>query len=95
MADKYGTPDARDATAMHEKTVQEAADYISSLDEAVKDDVLPRPLGSVKVSPQDRAAEYEQMRDSPQHLAQFFKDTGATVEQMIQYAKAQEKRRSG
>lgn len=80
---------------MHEKTVQEAAQYVAELDKAVKAEVLNRPLGSVKVSSEDRAAEYEQMRDNPQHLAQFFQDTGATVEEMVQYAKAQEKRRSG
>ncbi|KKL13622.1 hypothetical protein LCGC14_2523910, partial [marine sediment metagenome] len=33
------------------------------------------------------------MRDNPQHLAQFFKDQGATVEQMVQYAREMEAKR--
>ncbi|KKK74793.1 hypothetical protein LCGC14_2880210, partial [marine sediment metagenome] len=33
------------------------------------------------------------MRDNPEHLAQFFTDQNATVEQMIQYAKNMESKR--
>lgn len=87
MADEFGTPTANDATAMHEKTVREAAEYIADLDQAVKDDVSNRPLGSVKVSPEQRKQEWELMRDNPEHLAQFFTDQSATVEQMVKYAK--------
>ncbi len=94
MPKDFGTPDALDATSQHEKTVQEAGEYAASLDQAVKEEVLNRPLGSVKISPADRQREYEMMRDSPEHLAQFFVDTKATVEQMVQYAKAQEKKRA-
>ncbi len=83
----FGTPEARDATAAHEKTVKEAGEYAASLDQAVKDDISNRPLGSVKVSPQQRKQEWELMKDNPEHLAQFFQDQGATVEQMVKYAK--------
>ncbi|KKK90366.1 hypothetical protein LCGC14_2723710 [marine sediment metagenome] len=83
----FGTPKANDATAQQEKTVQEAGEYAASLDQAVKDDVSNRPLGSVKISPQDERSEWELMKDNPQHLAQFFVDQKMTVEQMIQYAK--------
>lgn len=92
--DEFGTPQARDATAQHEKTVQEAGQYAAELDDAVKNEVLNRPLGSVEVSFEDRMAEYEMMRDSPQHLAQFFQDQGATVEQAIKYAKEMESKRA-
>lgn len=85
--DDFGTPTANDATSMHEKTVREAAEYIADLDQAVKDDVSNRPLGSVKVSPEQRKQEWELMRDNPEHLAQFFTDQSATVEQMVKYAK--------
>lgn len=89
----FGTPDAHDATSQHEKTVREAGEYAASLDQAVKDDVLNRPLGSVKVSPADRQREYDTMRNNPEHLAQFYVDSKATVEQMIQHAKLMEQRR--
>ena len=84
---KFGEPDARDATSQHEKTVQEAAEYAASLDKAVKEDLLNRPLGSVKVPPEQRKQEWELMKDNPEHLAQFFVDNKATVEQMIKHAK--------
>ena len=87
MADEFGTPSANDATSMHEKTVREAAEYAASLDEAVKENILPRDLGSVKVSPEQQRQEWELMKDNPEHLAQFFTDQKATVEQMIKYAK--------
>ena len=87
MVGEFGTPDANDATAMHEKTVREAAEYAADLDEAVKDDILNRPLGSVNVSPEQRRQEWELMRDNPEHLSQFFTDQSATVEQMVKYAK--------
>ncbi len=87
MPDEFGTPNARDATSMHERTVMEAGQYAADLDQAVKEDLLNRPLGSVKVSPEQRRQEWELMRDNPEHLAQFFTDQSATVEQMVKYAK--------
>ncbi len=87
MPDEFGTPDARDATSMSEKTVQEAAEYAASLDQAVKEDLLNRPLGSVKVSPEQRKQEWALMVDNPEHLAQYYVDNKATVEQMIKHAK--------
>ena len=93
MPDEFGTPGANDATSQHEKTVREAGQYAADLDKAVKEDVLNRPLGSVKVSPEQRKQEYELMRDNPQHLAHFFQDQGATVEQAITYAKEMEAKR--
>ncbi len=87
MADDFGTPSANDATSMHEKTVREAGQYAADLDTAVKDDILNRPLGSVKVTPEQRRQEWEAMKDNPEHLAQFFTDQSATVEQMVKYAK--------
>ena len=90
MPDDFGTPNAQDATSQHEKTVQEAAEYAASLDKAVKEDLLNRPLGSVKVSPDQRKQEYTLMRDNPEHLAQFLVDNKATVEQAIKYAKEME-----
>ncbi len=87
MPDEFGTPGANDATSQHEKTVREAGEYAASLDIAVKEDVQNRDLGSVKVSPQQRRQEFEVMKDNPEHLAQFFTDQKATVEEMIQYLK--------
>ncbi len=89
----FGTPDAHDATAQHEKTVREAGEYAASLDKAVKEDILNRPLGSVKVTPEQRRQEYDLMRDNPEHLAQFFQDQSATVEQMVQYSTEMEEKR--
>ncbi len=90
MPDDFGTHEARDATARSEQTVKEAGEYAASLDQAVKDDVLNRPLGSVKVSLEQRKQEYDLMRDNPEHLAQFLVDQKATVEQMVKYAKEME-----
>jgi hypothetical protein len=87
MPDEFGTPKARDATAMHERTVMEAGQYAADLDKDVKDDLLNRPLGSVKVTPEQQRQEWELMKDNPEHLAQFFTDNKATVEQAIKYAK--------
>ena len=88
---EFGTPEARDATSMHEKTVREAAEYAADLDVAVKENVQNRDLGSVKVSPQQRQQEFEVMKDNPEHLAQFFVDQKATVEEMVQYLKRMNK----
>lgn len=85
MADEFGTPDAQDATSMHEKTVREAGEYAASLDIAVKENVQNRPLGSVKVSPAQRRQEFDAMKDNTEHLAKFFTDQEATVEEMVQY----------
>ncbi len=88
MADNdFGTPDAEDATSRGERTVQEAAQYIVDLGEQAKREVQNRPLGSVKISPQQRRQEWELMKDNPEHLSQFFTDQKATVEQMVKFAK--------
>ncbi len=92
--DVFGSPNVGDAVARDEQTVQEGAQYGVDLDKVMKE-LSPRSLGSVKVSPADRATEYEQMRDTPEHLAQFLIDNKATVEEAIQYAKQMEKRRLG
>ena len=86
MPDDFGTPKARDATSMHERTVMEAGQYAADLDQAVKDDVSNRPLGSVTVSPEQRKQEWELMKDNSEHLAQFLIDNKATVEQAVNYA---------
>ena len=91
MPDEFGTPEAPDATAMHEKTVQEAGEYAASLDKAVKEDLLNRPLGSVKVTPEQRKQEWTvnfQAAEAgdPSLMAKFFTDQKATVEQMVKYA---------
>jgi hypothetical protein len=80
---------------MHEQTVREAAEYAAGLDDAVKSEVLNRPLGSVKVSFEDRMAEWRMMKDTPEHLAQFFVDNKATVEQMVKHSKEMLKRDTG
>lgn len=85
MADNFGTPDAADATSRGERTVMEAAQYIVDLGEAAKSEVQNRDLGSVKVSPDQRRQEFDIMKDNPGHLAKFFTDQKATVEEMIQY----------
>lgn len=92
MPDKFGAPDAHDATSQHEKTVQEAGEYAASLDQAVKDDILNRPLGSVKVSPQDERSEWAMNFQAaeagdPSLMAKFFVDQKMTTEQAIRYAK--------
>jgi hypothetical protein len=89
--DDFGTPSANDVTAMHEKTVREAGEYAASLDIAVKENVQNRDLGSVKVSPQQQKQEWDVMKDNPEHLAQFFVDQKATVEEMLQYLKKMNK----
>ena len=89
----FGTPDAHDATSVSERAVIEAAKGDVALDKAVKESLLNRPLGSVKVTPEQRRQEYDLMRDNPEHLAQFFQDQSATVEQMVQYAKEMELKR--
>ena len=83
----FGTPKANDATAQHEKTVQEVGEYAASLDQTVKDDVSNRPLGSVKVSPQQELDEWNVMKDDVNHLTQFLVDNKMTWEQGIQYLK--------
>jgi hypothetical protein len=93
MPDDFGTPEANDATSIHEKTVVEAGQYAAELDKAVREDILNRSLGSVKVSPEQRREEYALMRENPEHLAQFFTDQKATVEQMVKYAKEMESKR--
>ncbi len=91
MPDDFGTPDTQDATSQHEKTVKEAGEYAASLDIAVKENVQNRELGSVRVSPAQRRQEFEVMKDNPEHLAQFFTDQKATVEEMVQYLKKMNK----
>lgn len=87
MADEFGIPDAQDATSRGEKTVTEAAQYIVDLGEQAKREVQNRDLGSVKISPEQRRQEFDVMKGSPEHLAQFFVDQEATVEEMVQYLK--------
>ncbi len=89
--DDFGTPDANDATARNEKTVMEAAQYIVDLGKEAKEEVQNRDLGSVKVSPQQSRQEFDVMRDTPEHLAQFFTDNKMTVENMVQYLKKMNK----
>ena len=92
MAGEFGTPDAHDATSLSERAVIESAQADVSLDKAVKEDLLNRPLGSVKISPQERKTEYELMKqaadlgDTEPFLA-FFSDQNATEEQVIKYLK--------
>ena len=65
----------------------EAAQYIVDLGKQAESEVQNRPLGSVKISPQQRRQEWDVMKDNPDHLAQFFVDQKATVEQMVKFAK--------
>ena len=85
MAGKFGTPDAHDATSIAEKAVIEAAEADVSLDKSVKESLINRPLGSVKISPQQQKQEFDSMKDDEGHLTQFFVDNKMTVEQTIQY----------
>lgn len=85
MPDEFGTPDAHDATAMSERAVIEAAKADVSLDKAVKESLINRPLGSVKISPQQQRQEFDSMKDDETHLTQFFVDNRMTPEQTIQY----------
>ncbi len=85
MPDEFGTPDAHDATALSERAVIEAANADVSLDKSVKESLTNRPLGSVKISPQQQKQEFDSMKDDDQHLAQFFVDNKMTVEQTVQY----------
>lgn len=98
MPDNFGTPEARDAVARDEKTVQEAGQYAVDLDNATKE-MYPRSLGSVKISPQDRAKEYEMARATaeagdPSHMAQILVDVQAnTLEKIVSYLKTMESKR--
>lgn len=87
MADDFGIPDAGDATSRGERTVMEAAQYIVDLGEQAKKEVQNRDLGSVNISPSQRRQEFVVMKDNPEHMAQFFVDQKATVEEMVQYLK--------
>ncbi len=91
MPDDFGTPDAADATSRNEKTVTEAAQYIVDLGEQAKTEVQNRELGSVKITPAQRKQEFEIMKDNPEHLAKFFTDQKASVEEMVQYLKKMNK----
>ena len=76
----------------------EAAQADADLDKSVKDSLRNRPLGSVKVSPQDRMAEYELNRQSAEtgDVAPFlvyFNDQNATEEQVIKFLKEMESKR--
>ena len=88
---EFGEPDAQDATSRAEKTVREAAQYIVDLGKAAKTEVQNRDLGSVKITPAQRKQEFDIMKDNPEHLAQFFTDQKATVEEMVQYLKQMNK----
>ena len=95
---KFGSPNARDMVAQDERTIKEAAEYGVMLDEAMKE-MQPRSLGSVKVPPQEQMSEWEMAREAgemgdPNHLAQILADNCATVEEMVQYGKAMEKKRA-
>ena len=81
----FGTPDAHDPTSMGERSVIESAEADVSLDKDVKESLVNRPLGSVKVSPQQQKQEFDAMKDTPEHLAQFFTDNRMTPEQTIGY----------
>ncbi len=91
MPDDFGTPDAQDATSRSERTVTEGAQYIVDLGEVAKREVQNRDLGSVRVSPEQRRQEFEVMKDNPEHLAKFFTDQKASVEEMVQYLKKMNK----
>ena len=96
MADEFGTPDAHDATSVSERAVIEAAQADVSLDKAVKESLLNRPLGSVKVSSQDRKTEFDLMKQAAElgdvePFLTFFSDQNATEEQVIQYLKKMNK----
>lgn len=83
--DVFGEPDANDATAEWDRTVEEAGREQAEMFKLAKTNVLNRQLGSKKVSSQDQLREYEMMREEPAHLAQFFKDQGSTLEESINY----------
>ena len=84
--DVFGEPDANDATAEWDRTVEEAAREQAEMFKLAKTNVLNRQLGSKKVSGQDQLREYEMMREEPAHLAQFLKDQGSTLEESINWA---------
>lgn len=83
----FGTPDAHDPTSISERAVIESAEADVSLDKTVKESLVNRPLGSVKVSPQQQHQEFDVMKDNEEHLTQFFVDNRMTPEQTIGYLK--------
>ena len=83
--DVFGEPNANDATADWDRAVEEAAQEQKEMFGLAKENVLNRQLGSKKVPREDQLREYEMMRDEPAHLAQFFKDQGATLEEATNY----------
>jgi len=94
----FGTPDAHDATSVDERSVIESANADASLDKAVKDSLRNRPLGSVKITPEQRQQEYELRRQAaelgdPMPMAKYLLDQKMTREQAVQYFKKMEKNR--
>ena len=83
--DVFGEPDANDATAEWDRTVEEAAREQAEMFKLAKTNVLNRQLGSKKVSGPEQLREYDLMRDDPTHLTQFLKDQGGTLEENINY----------
>lgn len=94
--DVFGEPDANDATAEWDRTVEEASQENNEMWKLAKTNVLNRQLGSKRVPREDQLREYELMRDNPAHLTQFLVDQGGTTEEDQNYCFDMEhKRRNG
>jgi len=89
--DVFGSPEARDASAYLESIIEESATYLKDIVKQSSQTVLNRQLGSKKVPLRDRVAEYQMAREDPAWLAQYFVDSGATLEEMIQHAEELER----
>ena len=57
--DVFGTPSANDATAEFDQMVDDAGREHAEMFEEARSKILNRPLGSKKVSSQDRVQEYQ------------------------------------
>ena len=84
--DMFGSPSARDPTAEWERTIEDASNEYRNIVKQVGKTLMNREVGSKKVPAKERLQEYEMARENPEWLSQYFIDSGATVEEMIQHA---------
>lgn len=76
------------------KRLEESIDRVAlRLKEAVKRQaqLYPRPLGARRVKTDELRLEYQAMKDSPELLAQFLEQEGASITSALDWAERMEK----
>ena len=95
---KYGSPDLDDATALLERQVNEAAQWVIQTSRTAAAKLLNRPMGTVPVKREDQLTDYVQVARNPQALAKIHQERMAQMGQkqgtvdFIRWVKAHEKR---